>query len=58
MSLPFKLKFNELHFCKLYRQLFIMDKIFSQSVKSKNARLSGFRIVGKTLLKSLSIFVT
>ena len=34
VSLLFKLKLNELHFCKHYCQIFIMDSLFVKKDKS------------------------
>ena len=56
VTLLFKLKLNEFHFCKLYCQVFIMDKEFQEKYNIKNPSLSGSRIVGEAFLKSLSTY--
>ena len=55
VSLLFKLKLNDFHFCKQYCQVFIMDKQFQEKYNIKRHSLSGSRIVGEAFLKSLSI---
>ena len=57
ISLLFKLKLNEFHFCKQYCQDFIMAKIFRKSITLKSHSLSYSRIVGEAFLKSLSIYI-
>ena len=54
VTLLFKLKLNEFHFCKQYCQVFIMVKYFQEKYNIKSPSLSGSRIVGKAFLKSFS----
>ena len=51
VSLPFKLKLNELHYCKQYCQVFSVDKHFMKKCNIKSHSLSGSRIVCEAFIK-------
>ena len=56
VNLLFKLKLTEFHFCKQYRQIFIMDQKIRKNTGIKRPSLFGSRIVGEAFLKSFSIY--